>query len=152
MKPIEIILPHLERLHCLYGEKKSWLKMYDFVCDEIPAFREIKATTLKQYTPMLIEITAGVNDELSKVKQELEAVKQELSELQRLNMDKQSKPEPKAGVTEKRGINISGWSIQKSGGFYRGFRKISGRTHGVYLGRTLDDAELKIQRKEAALR
>ena len=34
--------------------------------------------------------------------------------------------------------NIDGWTITKSGGYYRLFKKIDGRNRGIYLGKYLD--------------
>jgi len=35
-------------------------------------------------------------------------------------------------------MSINGWNIQKSGGYYRLFKKISGRVHGIYLGKKIN--------------
>ncbi|WP_028323317.1 hypothetical protein [Desulfatirhabdium butyrativorans] len=51
----------------------------------------------------------------------------------------------------KQKLNISGWTVAKSGRYFRAFRKIKGRVYGVHLGLSLDDAETKIRAKEAAL-
>ncbi len=44
-------------------------------------------------------------------------------------------------------LNISGWTVAKSGRYFRAFRKIKGRVYGVHLGLSLDDAESKIAAK-----
>jgi len=101
---------------------------------------------------------------LNSVKQELEIAKQKLNiqeelnillnnTVEMLNNDKQlnminKQDEP---LVDKQKINIAGWSVQKSGGFYRAFRRIGGKMCGVYLGKTLDGAETKIKAKAESL-
>ncbi len=48
-------------------------------------------------------------------------------------------------------LNIAGWTVAKSGKYYRAFRKIKGRVHGVHLGKSLDDAEQKILTKKSQI-
>ncbi len=50
--------------------------------------------------------------------------------------------------------NIDGWNVVKSGGYFRLFRKIGGRTQGIYLGKKVDEdvARKKIRKKLAALK
>lgn len=45
-------------------------------------------------------------------------------------------------------LNIAGWTVAKSGKYYRAFRKIKGRVYGVHLGKDLTDAETKITAKQ----
>jgi len=47
--------------------------------------------------------------------------------------------------------SIAGWTITQYDKYFRAFRKIKGKVHGVHLGRTLTDAEQKIQAKEQQL-
>ena len=47
----------------------------------------------------------------------------------------------------KQKINIDGWTIAKSGRYFRAFKKIGGKLHGVHLGSTIDGAGVKIQAK-----
>lgn len=49
-------------------------------------------------------------------------------------------------------LNILGWTVAKSGRYYRAFRKIKGRVRGVHLGKDLTDAETKIVQKENQLK
>ena len=93
------------------------------------------------------------------VKQELEQVKHELNTLQELNNELNNQIELNSELNKselnnpvkqsvKHGLNISGWTIAKSRGYYRAFKKVAGKQIGVYLGKTLDDAAEKIQAKE----
>jgi hypothetical protein len=47
----------------------------------------------------------------------------------------------------KQKLNIAGWTVAKSGGYFRAFKKIKGRVYGVHLGRNLANAEAKIDAK-----
>ena len=77
--------------------------------------------TFKQYAPILIELNRQLNTGL--------------------NM-------PVIQEVVKHGLNIAGWSIQESGGYFRAFKKVAGKLQGVYLGKNLDGAEQKIMAKE----
>jgi predicted RNase H-like nuclease (RuvC/YqgF family) len=79
-----------------------------------------------------------LQEQLNTAKQEIELLNSKLNKGDTMIDDKQK-------------INISGWSIQKSGGFYRAFRRIKGKMQGVYIGKSLDEAESKIRVKEQAL-
>jgi hypothetical protein len=48
-------------------------------------------------------------------------------------------------------MNIEGWTVAKSGRYYRAFRKINGRVQGIHLGLTLDGAAEKIRAKAAQI-
>ncbi|MCX5880574.1 MAG: hypothetical protein NTU74_01800, partial [Deltaproteobacteria bacterium] len=129
------------------------------------------------YAPILIELNKQINnsEQLNTVRQELEAVKQELNRLQELNTElnkelklnnsvKQELDEVKQQLNKehglnmpvkqeivKQGLNIAGWNIQESGGYFRAFRKMGGKMKAVYLGKNLDGAEQKIRNKESQL-
>jgi hypothetical protein len=49
---------------------------------------------------------------------------------------------------ERTARNISGWTVAKSGGYFRAFKKVAGKLQGVYLGKDLNNAETKIKAKE----
>lgn len=51
----------------------------------------------------------------------------------------------------KHGLNIVGWNVQESLGYYRAFRKVGGKMKAVYLGKNLDGAEQKIMAKQEQL-
>ena len=87
-----------------------------------------------------LNLPVKYDEDLCTVKQKLSEVKQEANSQIKLNKEvKQDQ--------DKQKLNIAGWSIQKSNGYYRGFKKIAGKVQGVYLGKTLDDAEQKIMKK-----
>lgn len=46
---------------------------------------------------------------------------------------------------------IAGWNVTPWRGYYRAFRRIGGKLHSLYIGRHLEDAEIKIMAKEAAI-
>jgi hypothetical protein len=47
--------------------------------------------------------------------------------------------------------NIAGWNVTPYRGYFRAFKRIGGKLHSLYLGKTLDDAESKIKTKQSAL-
>jgi len=44
----------------------------------------------------------------------------------------------------KKTINICGWTITICNGYYKAFKKIKGKVHGVHIGKSLASAEIKI--------
>ena len=70
-----------------------------------------------------------------------------LNTMERLNAGLNNSDE--SGLNKK--LNILGWTVTKSGNYFRAFRKIKGKLHGVHLGKTLDGAELKIQSKQSQI-
>ncbi len=118
---------------------------------------------VKQELNNQIELNNRLNKEIelnNPVKQELEQVKQQLNTLQELNNELNNRlnnqlnnPELNNPVKQsvKQGLNISGWTIHKSGEYHRAFKKVSGKMLAVYVGKNLSDAEQKIQAKEQQL-
>ena len=82
---------------------------------------------VKQINTKLIDDLNKLNEENSILHQKLNKVKQ--SELN------ESKNKVK--------MNINGWSVQKSGGYYRLFKKIDDKVHGIYLGKTINENKAK---------
>jgi hypothetical protein len=138
MKPVEILIKHRHRIQQIYLESGSWLKTYETLSSEIQEVAEMSVETFKQYAEIMIEFNKSLNrdEELTAVKHELEQVKQELKKIHGVN------------AAVKQGVNISGWSIQESKGYFRAFRKMGGKMYAVYLGKTLENAETKIELKE----
>jgi len=68
-------------------------------------------------------------------------------EIERLKKELAGSAAP-AGPAAKK---IGEWNVVKSGGYYRAFRRIDGRLHGVYLGKSLRGAAQKIKAKEAEI-
>jgi hypothetical protein len=162
MKPAEILVMHRARIQQLHTETGSWAKVYD----SLPEMAGMSLATFKQYAPILLELNKQLNNierlnnelnnnvELKTVKQELEQVKQELNRLKELNTELNNQLELNITVkqeTVKQGLNIAGWNVQESGGYFRAFKKVAGKMKAVYLGKTLEDAEKKIQAKQKQL-
>jgi len=156
MKPAEILTMHRARVQELYTETGSWAKVYEMLSKSLPEIAGIKIATFKQYAPILIELNTRLNTdtELNRVKQELEQVKQELNRLQELNTELNKEHElntPVKQETVKQKLNIAGWNIIQYKNYFRAFKKVAGKLHGVYLGKSLDGAEQKIMNKEQQL-
>lgn len=66
------------------------------------------------------------------------------ADLKRLRAVKQSVKQ-----SEGAGAALDGWSVQRSGGYHRLFKRIGGRVRGIYLGKTFDreKARAKIAEK-----
>ena len=43
---------------------------------------------------------------------------------------------------------IAGWNVTPFRGYFRAFRRINGKLHSLYLGKSLDDAEQKIRARQ----
>lgn len=166
MKPAEILTMHRARIQELYTETGSWPKTYETIKSAFSEFAGMSLATFKQYSPILIELNKQLNTdaELNTVKQEIEAVKQELNRLQELNTGlnnqirlnselnkNQGLNIPVKQETVKQGLNIAGWNVQESGGYFRAFKKVAGKLQGVYLGKNLEGAEMKIRAKQEQL-
>ena len=86
----------------------------------------------------------GLNAELNN---ELEKCRLNVSDAGLNNSDEKLNTDEPA----KQKLNIAGWTVIKSGRYYRAFRKINKKVHGVHLGKSLDDAEIKIRAKQEQL-
>jgi len=88
---------------------------------------------VKHQNNLLIEVKHQ-NEELSKELNKVKQVKDELCEkLNKVKHDKKEKSKKRVKMS------IDGWSVQKSGGYYRLFRKIAGKVHGIYIGKTINE-------------
>lgn len=161
MTPSEILILHRERICYLFTEMKSWPKVFEQLSTELPNPIGMQLGTFKQYAPILLELTKELNKKLNNaelnnaVKQELEQVKQQLNTLQELNSQLNNQLELNNPVKQsrvKQGLTVAGWSIQCSGGFYRAFKRVNGKIEGVYIGKSLNSAESKIEAKAEQLR
>ncbi|MFH0996333.1 MAG: hypothetical protein V1844_12700 [Pseudomonadota bacterium] len=103
----------------------------------------------------------GLNTELNK---QIESIGTELSKQFVLNIDLNNELQlnsklnkehglnmPVKQETVKQGLNISGWTVAESGGYFRAFRKMGGKMKAVYLGKNLEGAEQKIHAKQGQL-
>ncbi len=113
-----------------------------------------KNTGLMQENADLRHRTEEIRNELHKVAQEREAerVAQVTQVTQQLH--RQSEPDAVTQKLHKTTVSIEGWSLQRAkDGYWRLHRKIRGRVHSIYLGKTPDpdEARRKIAAKEKAL-
>lgn len=83
-------------------------------------------------------LNTELNNELVKCRLNIPDSEQLNNSGERLNMKTEQ-------VKQK--LNIAGWTVAKSGGYFRAFKKIKGRVYGVHLGRDLVNAEAKIEAK-----
>jgi len=145
MTSAEILTQHKERIFHFYDETKSWQKVFERLSTELPNGIGMQAATFKQYAPIMLELNKELNNQLNKVKHELNN-QIELNKEIELNNPALNSPVKQLKV--KHGLNISGWTVAKSRGYFRAFKKVAGKQIGVYLGKTLDDAAEKIEARE----
>jgi DNA repair exonuclease SbcCD ATPase subunit len=82
----------------------------------------------------------------------LERLNEKLNnEIERLNNTegKLNNMDVEHGLNKK--LNIEGWTVAKSGRYFRAFRKINGRVVGIHIGLTLAGAAEKIKEKAAQI-
>jgi len=96
-------------------------------------------------------------EELNTVSQRLDEVKQELTRAEELSRVSQIGAGRLSRVNQggevKQKLTIAGWNVQQDRqGYYRAFKKISGKLYGLYLGRSLNRAEERIKAREAEVR
>jgi hypothetical protein len=92
-----------------------------------------KQRTTKEIEALRAQLTATKN-RLEAVSKELEATKEERDTL-RAELAKYQRPTAE--------LKVGKWNVQKSGGFYRAFRKVGGMTRAVYLGKRFDEDEAR---------
>ena len=160
MTPVEFIIEHLGAILAAFQETGSGKATWENLKGIMPEIEQsMSFPTFKQYGGLLVGLNSKLNipylleslEELNTVKHELDEVQQELNRLQELNteLNKQIRlnTDVKQGMVKQK-LNIAGWSIQESGGYFRGFKKVAGKMQAVYLGKSLDGAEQKIRTKE----
>ena len=91
---------------------------------------EIKEELLKSHN-----LNIKLENELNKVKQDNKKILSKVKQSDKQLVEKSAKVKQKE---KSRKINIDGWSVQKSGGYYRMFKKINGQVNGIYIGKILD--------------
>jgi len=164
-KAVDFVVEHLGAVLAVYQDNDSheiaWLNLSKVVLPEIAEVMDFQ--TFKNYS----EIVCGLNEKVPFLYvmdrlAELEHVKKELCELQLINKQlntanaqqetkKATEQENDTLNTDKQKMIIAGWSVQESRGYFRAFKRIAGKMKGVYLGKTLEDAEQKIRNKEKKL-
>jgi len=105
----------------------------------------------------VIQELAIKQEELNTVSQRVDEVKHELTKAEELSKVSHTGAGRLSRVNQsgevKQRLSIAGWNIQQDGhGYYRAFKKISGKLYGLYLGRSLKGAEERIQAREAEVR
>lgn len=128
MKPIEILFQYRDMVQQNFEKTGSWPKAYEVTKSDFPVFSRMSFSTFKMYGSIMAELNRLNIEKLNK------KVKHKLNN-------------PVKQKTVKQDFKVSGWSIQKSGGYYRAFKKIDGKLRGVYLGKSLENAEQKIMEK-----
>ena len=88
----------------------------------------------------------GLNEKLNN---EIERLNAKLNTFRESGLNKTEERlnnmETEQGLNKK--LNIHGWTVAKSGRYFRAFKKIKGRVQGIHLGLTLDGAAEKIKAK-----
>lgn len=164
-KAVDFIIEHLGAVLAVYQDNDShemaWLNLTKVALPEIADVMNFQ--TFKPYSEIVLALHDKINilyvlDRLA----ELEHVKKELCALQVINKQLNITIEQQASKstaeqsndtlnTDKQKMIIAGWSVQESHGYFRAFKRIAGKMKGVYLGKTLEDAEQKIRGKEKKL-
>ena len=87
-------------------------------------------------------MTKKALSELKACKEDLQKAKDRIAELE----SELALYKPKDG---KGSHTINGWNVQHSGGYFRLFKRIGGKLHGIYLGKKCDEdlAKEKIKAK-----
>ncbi|MFH0998519.1 MAG: hypothetical protein V1844_23970 [Pseudomonadota bacterium] len=157
MNAIEFVVEHLEAILAAYQETGSSKAAWEKLKGSIPKIEQsMSFPTFRQYGGLLVGLNRKLNipyllkclDELNTVKQLNAALNQYVD---KLNKNNRLNIEVKQG-TVKQKLNIAGWNIQVSAGYYRAFKKVAGKMQAVYLGKDLTDAEMKISQKENRLK
>jgi len=84
----------------------------------------------------------NTQSELKNCKKELRQARKRIDELEM----ELSKYKPQDGTAPH---NINGWNVQHSGGYFRLFKRVNNKLHGIYLGKKCDEdlARKKIRKK-----
>ena len=164
MTPTGFFLQHRETVIAL-AANNTLSEAWRLLVQQIGIDSGMSENSFRGLLPPFLETSRYYDKQIelnNTVKQELEQVKHELNTLQELNNELNNQIELNSELNKselnnpvkqsvKHGLNISGWTIAKSLGYYRAFKKVAGKQIGVYLGKTLDDAAEKIEAKEQSI-
>jgi hypothetical protein len=173
MTPIQFLLEHREDVLSVFEGSPvgTWRKLVDQIQIDKAMTENTFRTLLKPFSETCRYFDKQLNETLIELNNQLNTERElnirlniKLQELNN-NLDKcrlnVSDAELNNGLYEselnksdeeaKSKLNILGWTVAKSGKYYRAFRKIKGRVRGVHLGKDLTDAEMKIAQKEKQL-
>lgn len=168
-RPIQFLMKHRQTvIDAFFDNDRRPQKTWEDLKRLLPDLkRNMSYNTFKQY----VSVLAAISFELDTVRQEKDELAGQLDTIDR----QKSKLEERIRVLEKENTRVvsrieskrsvrqeskqaprrvMGWSVQQSkDGYYRCFRKIEGRVHCIYIGKTMvvKTARLKIREKEAAL-
>ena len=97
-----------------------------------------------------VELIKQPDIEISKLQERIQSLERELIEKDAVILNLRSQLERSTPLS---GNNIAGWTLKESGGYYRAFRTIAGKVHGVYIGKTADPeiVKSKVSAKEKEL-
>ncbi len=168
-RPIQFLMKHRQTvIDTFIDNDRRPQKTWEDLSRLLPDLKEnMSYNTFKQY----VSVLAAISSELDTVRQEkreltcrLDKTNRQKSKLENrikaLEEDYKKvagQSEPKRMVRQKpkqAPRRVMGWSVQQSkDGYYRCFRKIEGRLHCIYIGKTMvvKTARLKIREKEVAL-
>lgn len=168
-KPIQLLMKHRRTvIDSFFDNDRRPQKTWNDLSRLLPELKEsMSFNTFKQY----VSILAAVSFELDTVRQEktelaeqLDKIEQQKSQLEkRIRVLEKGYTEVAGRTQSKRSVRqeskqaprrVMGWSVQQSkDGYYRCFRKIEGRVHCIYIGKSMvvKTARLKIREKEMAL-
>jgi len=90
------------------------------------------------------------NDGLKRWKREMESWVKDLkdeNEMLTNQLDELNKKQKRNNHQGAHKMNILGWTIAKSGEYFRAHKKINGKTKSIYIGKSLDEAQKIIAEK-----
>jgi len=130
-------------------DSRKWRRIgyRDFPCERACQTVETLHRELKKLRAVLTETDAGHRAETAALVSELEALKSvERDDEQGVERPAEAdgtgrtlRPAGRPGKVFKVGT----WSVQKSGGYYRLFKRIGGKVRGIYLGKSFDPVKAR---------
>ncbi len=162
MTPIQFLLEHREDVLLAYDGSplEAWQKLVDRIHVDKAMTENTFRTMLKPFAETCRYFDGRLN-EMTELNEKLNSRIQELSDRLNVELNKElakyrlNVSDSELNVPDNKTpnrLNIAGWTVAKSGQYYRAFRKIKGRVYGVHLGKDLTDAETKISRKERQIK
>ena len=170
--PVRYRISHEEIILDAYQESKGPKGAWESLQEDLPVLPQVmRYNTFKQYiTPfskIMEQVTqrlhrneqsrAALKETIKALRQEKNMVERRLRAIEGRRLHKVTQKEQSQAVRQglhKEVKNIQGWTMHKAkDGYYRLHRKIKGRVHSIYLGKTLDTEKAlnKISAKEKTL-
>jgi hypothetical protein len=146
--PIKYLLQN--RVQVLSAFTGSPVEAWKRLVADIQIDAAMKENTFRTIIKPFVEVhqyfEAGLNNQLNN---EIDRLNTELNTFRESRLNKTqgglNNMETEQGLNKK--LNIDGWTVAKSGRYFRAFRKIRGKVQGIHLGLTLDGAAEKIKAK-----